>query len=171
MNTRKLTETALMVAIIAILSPLSIPLAGEVPISLATFTIMLAGVLLGPRQAVICTALYLFIGAIGIPVFAQYTSGVGILFGVTGGFLFGYLPLAFFSGLFSKGKIRMFIGMFIGNAILYLFGIIWFMYVTQASLMTALLACVIPFLPGDLLKIILVYLLAPRLQPIIHKNR
>ena len=178
MTTKKLTQIALMTAIISVLSPLSIPLAGEVPVSLATFAVMLAGVLLGPKDGTICAALYLLLGAIGIPVFAGYASGVSVLFGVRGGFLFGYVILAFFSGLFvrkeeknvKKKVVQMIVGMIIGNAVLYALGIIWFMFVTKMGIMASLAACVIPFLPGDTLKIVAVFLLSPRLSKVIDKS-
>lgn len=156
-----------MTAVIAVLSPLSIPLSTQVPISLATFAVMLGGAVLGSKEGTICTALYLLLGAIGIPVFAGYSSGIGILFGMTGGYLIGYLPLAYLTGLAwekKKGIVPLVIGMVIGTAVLYAIGTAWFMYVTKMSLGASLAACVLPFLPGDAVKIIVVALVAPRLR-------
>lgn len=168
MNTQTMTRCALMTAVICVLAPLSIPLTSLVPVSLATFAVMLAGVLLGSRTGTLCTALYLALGAVGIPVFAGYSSGFGALIGVTGGYLFGYLPLAFCSGWFaerSSGSLKgMLTGMVIGTAILYLIGTVWFIAVTKMALLGALSACVLPFLPGDALKIAAVCLIAPRLR-------
>ena len=178
MNTRKLTETALLTAVIAVLAPLSIPLAGQIPISLATFAVMLAGELLGAKQGGICAALYLLLGAIGVPVFAGYTGGAAILFGVTGGFLFGYIPLAIICGLFAERMKKdgipslkgMLIGMVLGTVVLYALGLIWFMIFTKMGIGASLAACVLPFLPGDALKIAAVCLLVPRLYPFVSKN-
>ncbi|MBO7703752.1 MAG: biotin transporter BioY [Solobacterium sp.] len=167
MNTKELTETALMTAVIAVLAPLSIPLAGQVPVSLATFAIMLAGAVLGPGKGCLSAGIYLLLGAIGIPVFAGWTGGVGILFGMTGGFLFGYLPLAFITGWFSGRKkgstVRMVLGTVLGTAVLYAMGTAWFMGFTNLPLSASLAACVIPFLAGDAIKIAAVTILAPRL--------
>ncbi len=174
MDTKDLTKCALMTAVIAVLSPLSIPLSTQVPISLATFAVMLAGAILGPKQGTICTAVYLLLGAIGIPVFAGYSSGAGILFGMTGGYLFGYLPLAFCTGWASEkrgGTIPVMIaGMVIGTVILYVLGTVWFMAYMKMPLAGALTACVIPFLPGDAVKIAAVALCAPRIKNAL-KNR
>ena len=71
MNTKQLTRCALMTAVIAVLAPLAIP-SSLVPVSLATFAVMLAGAILGPKEGVICTAVYLLLGAIGIPVFSGF---------------------------------------------------------------------------------------------------
>ena len=84
-KTKTMAMIALTAAIISVLAPISLPIVGEVPISLATLGVMLGGVLLGSRNGAIAAALYLVLGAIGIPVFAGYTSGAAILFGVTGG--------------------------------------------------------------------------------------
>ncbi len=162
---------ALTAAIISVLAPISLPIVGEVPISLATLGVMLGGVLLGSRNGAIAAALYLVLGAIGIPVFAGYTSGAAILFGVTGGYLFGYIPLAYFSGLFyerakSNRIAAALIGMAIGTAVLYVLGTIWFIFVTKMDIAGALMACVIPFLPGDALKMAAVAMVAPQLDKV-----
>lgn len=156
-----------MTAVIAVLSPLSVPLSTQVPISLATFAVMLAGAVLGAKEGTICTALYLLLGAIGVPVFAGYSSGIGILFGMTGGYLFGYLPLAFCTGLAAEKKDTPAVlaaGMVIGTIILYVIGTIWFMLFMKMPLGASLAACVLPFLPGDAVKILVVALAAPRLR-------
>jgi biotin transport system substrate-specific component len=105
-----------------------------------------------------------------VPVFAGYTSGAGILFGVTGGYLFGYIPLAFLSGWFyerakqEKKTLSAFVGMIIGTAVLYALGTVWFIYLTQMDFNGAMMACVIPFLPGDFIKMIAVTAVAPQLD-------
>ncbi len=170
-KTKEMAFIALMTAVISVLAPLSLPIVGEVPISLATFAVMLAGVLLGSKNGTIATALYLVLGAIGVPVFAGWSSGAGILFGVTGGYLFGYLPLAFLSGFFyerakENRTAACFIGMLIGTVVLYVLGTIWFIAITKMDIKGALLACVIPFLPGDLIKMIAVTVIAPQMEKI-----
>ncbi len=168
MDIRTMCRCALMSAVIAVLAPISIPLSTMVPVSLATLGVMLAGVVLGPSEGILSAALYLLLGAVGIPVFAGYAGGVGVLLGVSGGFLFGYLPLAWFSGRFANKSVHsgssLLAGMVIGTAVLYLFGTVWFLVITRMPLRAALLSCVLPFLPGDALKILLVYLIGPRLK-------
>ena len=161
-----------MTALIAVLSPISIPLSTMVPISLATFAVMLGGAILGPVYGTLSTGLYLLLGAIGIPVFAGYTSGVQILFGMTGGYLFGYLPLAYCTGWASEkteGKTwQLVAGMVIGTVILYVLGTVWFMLYMKMPLGASLAACVIPFLPGDAVKIAVVALIAPRIKAAVN---
>jgi biotin transport system substrate-specific component len=168
MTVKQLTAAALMAALISVLAPLSIPLAGQVPVSLATLAVMLSGALTGSKTGTLAVLIYLLLGFIGIPVFAGWSSGAGILFGMTGGYLFGYLPLAFVTGLFCEKKETpgsLFLGMLGGTVILYALGTVWFMKYTGMALGASLSACVIPFLPGDLVKMILVMILAPRIRP------
>jgi biotin transport system substrate-specific component len=129
---------------------------------------MLSGALTGSKTGTLAVLIYLLLGFIGIPVFAGWSSGAGILFGMTGGYLFGYLPLAFVTGLFCEKKetpASLFLGMLGGTVILYVLGTVWFMKYTGMALGASLSACVIPFLPGDLVKMILVMILAPRIRP------
>ena len=173
MNTKQMTRCALMTALIAVLAPLSIP-SSLVPVSLATFAVMLAGAILGAKEGVICTGLYLLLGALGIPVFAGWSSGISILFGMTGGYLFGYLPLAYITGCFAERSDRMsslITGMLIGTAVLYVIGTIWFMVFMKMGLMPSLAACVLPFLPGDAVKIVVTALIAPRIRAALQNAR
>lgn len=166
MNTRQMAYIALSAALIAVLAPLSIPLPGQVPVSLATLAVMTAGLLLGARDAAIAAGIYLVLGILGLPVFAGFTSGAAVLFGLTGGFLFGYVPLAFLSGLAAGKKVPvMLCGMIAGTVVLYTLGTVWFMYEAGKGIVAALTACVLPFLPGDALKIAAACLLGQRLAP------
>ena len=174
MDIRTMSRCALMTAVIAVLAPISIPLTTMVPISLATLAVMLAGVVLGPGEGVLCTALYLLLGAIGVPVFAGYAGGIGVLAGVSGGFLIGYLPLAYFSGRFSVNDEHplssMVPGMITGTAVLYLIGTVWFLLLTKLPLSAALAACVLPFLGGDALKILAVCMIGPRVRAAVQPS-
>ncbi|MDO5122674.1 MAG: biotin transporter BioY, partial [Erysipelotrichaceae bacterium] len=158
------------------LAPIAIPLAGEVPISLATFAVMLSGAVLGSNLGTRAVLVYIILGMMGIPVFANYASGSGIVFGMTGGYIIGYLPLAFMTGLFREklGKEKKYIpiacGALLGNLILYVLGTVWFIRCTEMPLAGALAACVFPFIPGDLLKTAAVCLLTPRLRPILENR-
>ncbi|MBQ3416596.1 MAG: biotin transporter BioY [Ruminococcus sp.] len=179
MKTKNLVLCGVCAAIICALAPLSVPLAGLVPVTLATFAVMLTGVLLGGKFAVLSVSVYLLIGAMGVPVFSGYSAGVGVLFGPTGGYLIGYIPLAFLTGAlyehFGKQKTGikkyavMITAMMIGTAVLYTFGTVWYCIVTGAGAVAALTVCVVPFLLGDLAKIAAVALLCPQLERAIGK--
>ena len=91
---------------------------------------------------------------------------------MTGGYILGYLPLAYMTGWFVDRygtKIKFLVsGTFLGTLILYVLGTLWFMFITKIGLMASLAACVIPFLPGELLKIVVVCILVPRLSRFLH---
>ena len=151
-----LTSAALMAAVLCIVSPLSIPI-GEVPISLATFIIYLAVWLLGPYGATLSVIVYLFLGICGLPVFTGGVGGIGKLAGPTGGYLAGYIILAFVSGLFmklsNKNIVVTIIGMVIATVLLYAFGTAWFIIQINSNFANAMKICVLPFIPFDLVKI------------------
>ncbi|MBQ1532463.1 MAG: biotin transporter BioY [Solobacterium sp.] len=176
LTVKEMAFTAIMAAVICVLSPIAVPLAGEVPISLATLAVMLAGALLGRKLGSLSVLIYIFLGMIGLPVFANYAAGAGIVFGMTGGYIVGYIPLAYMTGWFRErsGKQNVYVsvacGALIGTLILYILGTVWFIRVTGMPLMGALAACVFPFIPGDLLKIAVVCLLTPRIRPALESR-
>ena len=155
MTTRHLTVTAMLTALLCIFSPLTLPL-GPVPLSLTTAVLMLMALLLGGPRAALCCGVYLLMGLVGLPVFAGFQGGVGTLLGPTGGFLLGYLPMtALCGGLCARwtaqfGQLCIFLA---GTALLYLTGTAWYCLQTGAEVTAALAVCVLPFLPGDALKI------------------
>ncbi|MBR3150767.1 MAG: biotin transporter BioY [Erysipelotrichaceae bacterium] len=163
---RAMVMTALGAAIISALAPIAIPLGNFVPISLATLGVMLCGAVLGRKTGTMATLIYLILGMVGMPVFANYSSGAAILIGPTGGYLVGYLPLAYLTGLLAEkeNKTMLIAGMVIGTAVLYALGTVWFMHVTTMDLKASLGLCVIPFLFGDTCKMITVFLLRDALR-------
>ena len=169
-NTRNLVLCAMCAAITCILAPLSIPLAGGVPVSLATFAVMLSGVLLGGPLGALSQLIYVLLAAVGLPVLAGWTGGLGIVLGMTGGYIIGYIPCAWLTGLIYKkyGEtakkpvkiLFMILGMTAGNIVLYVIGTAWFMFITEMTLEASLAACVIPFIPGDFIKMAAVMIIA-----------
>ncbi|MCL1790753.1 MAG: biotin transporter BioY [Peptococcaceae bacterium] len=177
-NTIRITVyCALFTALIIIGGYISIP-AGPVPLVLADFFVMLAGIVLGARYGAVSVAVYLGLGAIGLPVFAGGRAGLAVLWGPTGGFLVGYLLAVVVIGLImgtSSGKgfsgkgfrVRLILALVAGNGMLYLCGVPWLKTVSHMSWPVALATGVMPFLPGLILKIVAVFSLAgviPRLN-------
>lgn len=153
----QLAMTGLMAAVLCILGPVSLPLPfSPVPISLGTLAVYLAAVILGGRLGTASCALYLLLGLAGLPVFSGYAGGAAKLLGPTGGYLTGYLFLAMTAGAFSgkggKGWLYSMAGMALGTLILYAFGTLWLAWSAGMSFYQALWAGVLPFIPGDLLK-------------------
>lgn len=151
---------------------ISIPLPfTPVPINLATLSVFLAGGLLGSKGGAISQLVYVFLGAIGLPVFAQFTGGFGILTGPTGGYIIGYVAGAWLTGFviekLGQGFYKNIIAMVAGIAICYTLGTLWFMLSTSTGLVAALVMCVIPFLIGDAIKIAAGAVLVKRLHKFI----
>lgn len=164
LSVSEMTLVALMTALICIAAPFTIPV-GAIPISLATFILYFETFILGWKKGCISCMLYIMIGFTGIPVFSGFSGGVGKLFGPTGGYLFGYLLLVWITGWFlerfSGKKLFYLIGMILGTIACYVVGTIWFIHVTGTDLFGAVMTCILPFLPGDLLKIIASAVAAP----------
>ena len=168
-----------MAAITCILAPFSVPGPGAVPISLATFAVMLSAALLGGKLSTLSVVLYLLIGAIGLPVFSAFRGGAAVLAGPTGGYLIGYLLLALVGGFlyYRFGRERkgvsktvvLILSMIAGTIPLYALGTVWFIIVTKTDLAAALMLCVVPFLVGDALKIAAVCILTPILEGALGK--
>jgi biotin transport system substrate-specific component len=101
---------------------------------------------------------YLLLGAVGLPVFSGAVGGLGKIVGPTGGYLIGWLALVFLTGLFVKkfpGKIPLHVaGVVAGEVVMYIIGTAWFIFVTKYTLARALAVCVLPFLVGDTIKLI-----------------
>ena len=162
-----LTMTAAFAAGMAVLAPWSVPL-GPVPLSLCTLMIYLAAWLLPPARALAAVAVYVLLGAAGLPVFAGFLGGVSRLAGPTGGFLLGYLPMsaicALFVAHFRARRWMPLLGMVLGTAVLYAVGTVWLCLQTGVRPGEAIVVCVLPFLPGDCLKMAAAWLLGPMLR-------
>lgn len=163
----QVTVIGVMAAVTCILGPLSIPI-GVVPISFTNLAIYLAMYALGCKKGTISYLIYLCIGLIGVPVFSAFSSGPAKLFGPTGGYLIGFILMAVISGIFIDkfpGKWYLhFIGMAAGTGICYVLGSIWLAYQAHMTFAAALGAGVIPFIPGDLMKIIIAMLAGPQIR-------
>ena len=159
--------TALMAAVICVVGPMTIPIpVSPVPISLVNLAIYFSCYLLGLKRGTISLLLYLLIGFIGIPVFSGFTAGPGKLMGPTGGYLIGFIFISLICGYafdHSKGRWMDLAGMLLGTAVCYLFGTAWLAFQGGMGFSAALAAGVIPFIPGDLVKIIITLIAAPEL--------
>ncbi|MBW1866795.1 MAG: biotin transporter BioY [Deltaproteobacteria bacterium] len=169
---RMTVYASLFAALIAAGAYMAIPI-GPVPIVLQNLFIFLAGLLLGRKWGLTCVAVYLLAGILGLPVFAGGTGGIGRLIGPTGGYLIGFLPAVFVIGLISgKFPRRQFIevtAMVCGTLIIYACGVSWLALLTGMSPAKSLAVGMVPFLPGDALKIAAALPIAKALRPIIRK--
>ncbi len=175
-NTRvhNLVLCALFAALTAVCSQISVPLPGGVPINLALFSVYMAGTMLGGALGLTSQLVFVLLAAVGVPVLAGFQGGPSAIFGKTGGYVLGYLLAALVVGLLSQRWGRrvwqLAAAMVLGCAACYLLGTAWFMTVTGADLASSLAWCVIPFLPGDAVKIILAALLTSQLDKRLPKR-
>lgn len=165
-KTKSMVIIALMAAVTCILGPLSLAIPiSPVPISLTNLAVYFTVYVLDRKRGTISYLLYLLIGLVGVPVFSAFTGGPGKLFGPTGGYLIGFIFMAYICGFFVDkwpSKLYMhFIGMVLGTAVCYLFGTVWLAYQAGMGFYAALGAGVIPFIPGDLVKIVIALIAGP----------
>lgn len=150
--------TALMAALIAMGSFLSLPL-GPVPFSMQPFFVLLTGFVLGWPRGVAACLLFIAAGTIGLPVFAGGKSGLAVLFGPTGGYILGFVPAAGVIGLLTRAtKPSWVLGLSAGTAglaLIYFCGVINLSRVLQISWEQALVIGFYPFMLQDLLKLVM----------------
>ncbi|MDR1665272.1 MAG: biotin transporter BioY [Clostridiales bacterium] len=166
-----ITLCAVFAALTAVLSQAAIPI-GPVPINLATFAVFCAGALLGSKRGALSLLLYTVLGIAGLPVFSMFRGGVGVIAGPTGGFIIGYTLAAFLIGyILERQTVRLkrtaaaegdvspisrkwyAVAMLAGAVAYFFLGSVWYMFLTGNGLWETLTVCVVPFIPGDLLKI------------------
>ena len=154
MKLRRNVLTALLAAALCVMAPIAIPL-GTIPVTLATLGVYLAAGFLGPWQGAAAVGLYLLLGGIGMPVFAGFSAGFSRLFGLSGGFLWGYLPCVMVAGLLCRVGRRELVPIWLacGTVVLYVVGVLWYVWQTGIDLATALLGCALYTLPGETIKI------------------
>ena len=147
---------ALFAALTAVGGYIAVPV-GPVPIVLANLFVMLAGLLLSPKGAASSVGIFLFLGAIGLPVFAGGKSGFAALLGPTGGFLSGYLVSAVLISVIcrsgrNKSILKDSAAVFAGIAAVYVTGVPWLKYNLGLEWSKALGIGMLPFIPGDIIK-------------------
>ena len=172
MKTKHLTFTGIMAALIVVCAWITIPTV--VPFTMQTFAVFLAVGLLGGRLGSLSVAVYLLLGAVGLPVFSGFRGGLGAFAGVTGGYLLGFLLIALVmwlaQALWGDGTGVFILSAIVGLAVCYFFGTVWYLLLyTSAngpvSLWTVLGSCVFPFLIPDGCKLALAVVLRRRLHP------
>ncbi|ABC80315.1 biotin transporter BioY [Anaeromyxobacter dehalogenans] len=163
----RLVWTALLAACIAVGAWIQVPV-GAVPITLQPLFAFLAGYLLGPARGAAAVALYVAAGVLGLPVFAGGAAGLGVVLGPTGGYLLGFVVAAALTGLVPRrGPIGWGAGLAAGAAALaaaYVIGAAWLAAVLHLGARQAIVAGVVPFLPFDVVKVVVALWVARRLR-------
>ena len=161
---------ALFAALIAVGAFIAIPI-GPVPIVMQNFFVLLTGLLLGPRWGLTACGVYLLAGGLGLPVFAGGTGGLGRFFGPTGGYLLAYLPAVFLTGWISQNKknhmVWDMIAMILASIVIYGLGVSWLKISTGMGWPKSVAVGMLPFLLGDVLKIVAAVVVARAARPMI----
>ena len=172
MNSKKLSIRdmcfiAIFTTLIAICAQISILLPGGlVPFTLQTLAIQLAGVILGAKKGALSVIIYVLLGAVGIPVFARFTGGLGIISGPTGGFILSFPIMALIAGIGASknNTVSLISGLTVGTVTNFLCGMLFFTLVMSSSLQTAFTATTLPFIPSAVLKIIFLAVIGKRIK-------
>ena len=172
---KDMTLVALFAAVISVTSFISIPL-GAVPITMQTFGVFSALLLLGGRRGTAAVAVYIAIGALGLPVYSGFTGGVGRLFDATGGFIFGFLAaaLAFWllSRLLGSSLVATAVSAALSHLVLYIVGASWlfFGYSDGRGFLPTLAAALLPCLFPDAVKLTLAIFVCEKIKNRLNKR-
>lgn len=176
-----LVLTALFAALISAGCFIHIPLPGGVPVAIQDMLAMLSGMILGPVYGTASVLIFLVLGCIGLPVFTGKAGIQVILAGPTGGFLVGYLLGALAAGLVlaallpagkksvtSAAYLIITIAALVATFVLFACGIVRFMQLTGYEFGKTMGAVLIPFIPGNILKIILMVMLTKKFRSVVN---
>lgn len=164
MNSRELSLSAFFAAILSVSALISIPL-GSISFTLQSFVVMVMGLLLPRKIAMASILTYLFLGIIGLPVFSSGRAGLMVLFGPTGGYLFGFVfALYFMTSISVKGFwLKLGVTLLGGIGGVYIFGILGLMYTLKLDFIKAISIGVIPFIGLDVIKAYFAVVLSEKL--------
>lgn len=167
-TTKELVLIAMMTAVTAVCSWISVPLPMHVPVTLQTFAVFCTLALLGGRNGTFSVITYILLGAVGLPVFSGFSGGLSALMSYSGGYITGFLFLALVywaaERFIGKSVTVRVISLVVGLAVCYAFGTAQFMLITKSGLGYALSACVAPFVLIDLGKMALALIIAERVR-------
>lgn len=179
MRPAAMARIALMAALTAVMAQIAVPIE-PVPFTFQVLAVILAGYLLGPRYGAMAMLVYLLLGAVGVPVFANFTSGLGSLLGPSGGYLWSYPLAAAVAGLAapalagSRRPVAMAWGVGAGTlalVVIYAVGAFWLAVQANLSPGAAIAAGVAPFVVFDAVKVAFATVLAAAVAPRIASTR
>ena len=165
-KTKEIVCAGMFTAVLAILSQLSIPMPTGVPITLQTFAVALTGVVLAWKLGLASTIIYILLGTVGVPVFSEFSGGLHVLVGYTGGFIWGFLILACLSGIgiLMKNKVFGILLGIAGLAVCHLIGVLQFMLVANMSFAESFLVASAPYLIKDVISVILAFIVGAQIR-------
>ena len=152
---------SVLTSLICILAPVSVPI-GAIPVTLILFVLYVIILIEDLKVGILSVLLYLLMGSVGLPVFSGFQAGFGVLLGPSGGFIIGYLPMMAIAGWLKR--YNEVIALMVGTIVLYICGSVWFSFIYDANIKYILWSTVIPFIPIDIVKIIIALRVAPKIK-------
>lgn len=167
-KTKNVIICAFFAAILCITAPFAVVI-GPVPVTFVLFSLALTAFVAGSKRGAQATLIYILIGLAGLPVFSGFKGGLGAIMSPTGGFVFSYIFVVLILGCCKKTKKTAVNILLCMSALLvcYFFGTIWYMLCTDSGLITALVLCVLPFIPFDIIKLVIAGIIASA----VHKTK
>ena len=170
-TTKNIIFIGLFAAITAVLSQIAIPLPTNVPLTLQTFAVALAGYFLGAVKGTVAMVVYVMLGAVGVPVFANWKGGFSVITGATGGFIVGFIFMALLCGVGSSvfsskklsGKVLAVLLGIAGLAVCHLLGLGWYAIFAKVSLGKSFMVVSLPYLIKDIGSVIAAYVISEEL--------
>ena len=168
---QKIVLCAMFTAVVIVLAQISIPMPTGVPITLQTFAVALCGYILGAKWGSFSIGIYVLLGAIGVPVFANFNGGLGAVLGLTGGFIFGFILLALFCGLPGRGKVYKIIYGLLGLIACHVLGSLQYSLLSHNSFWTSALLVSVPYLVKDMIFVGCAYICSVGIERAIKKAK
>lgn len=179
-NTKSITRIAIFTALICVGAFISIPMY-PVPITLQNFFVFMAGLLLTPMEAFLSVFIYILLGLVGVPIFSGFTGGLQSIFKPTFGFLIAFaIGAALISKIVkdSTSKKKLFLTLLLAEVLFYLIGLPYMYLVLKyyigsapSGVMAILSMGLIPFIPGDILKMIIATFISPSIKKAIKNGK
>ncbi len=153
---RQIVLIGMFAAFLAVMSQISLPMPGGVPITIQVFAVSLTAVVLGAKAGTTATLVYILLGIVGLPIFANFQGGLGVLMGTAGGYIIGWIPMAFLAGIgrkAGKGKAGLIVNCLLallGLALVEGIGGLWWCYVANGDIHAIMIYSFTAFIPKDI---------------------
>lgn len=171
LTVKDMAYSGICAALLAISAWISIPMP-QVSFTMQSFAVFFTLGLLGGRRGTVSILIYLLLGLVGLPVFSGFRGGLGVLLGVTGGYIWGFLLAGLvywlLTALLGSGFRAGLGATVLGMAVCYTCGTVWYLHVYGGTLWAVISVCVLPYLIPDGVKIVLALSLAGKLKRFVN---
>lgn len=170
-NTLSLVTAALFTALTVVCSQIAIPMPTQVSLTLQTFAVALCGYVLGIKWGLASIITYVLLGTVGVPVFSGFKGGAQVLFGASGGFIFGFIFFVLLCGIsltFKNKVLKLLCGLG-GLAICHILGVIQFAVVYKTDLISSFLMVSAPYLIKDVISVAAAFFLSLYIRKLLAK--